>query len=256
MRARTRRVAAIYARIWRTYRAWAGNLLLLAVVVFVPLGLLDALLAEVDTESLDVTDGFRLVALIAAIAAVTATSLFGEVFYSGAVSVSLTHPQDERAPGLRELAGRVAYLKLIAVDLLYVSIVAIGFVFVIVPGILAFVFLGLAGPIVEIEKRGVFDAFRRSFHLVRHHFWLVLSVLAPVEVVGDAVSGAVADFVHHLLGHDLFATWLAEAASNVVFTPLFAVAVILLTLDLITATDGEAPTLNRHPAPLAVPARG
>jgi hypothetical protein len=239
---------AIYAQIGRTYWAWAPNLLVLAVVVFVPLGLLDAALNQVDTESLNVTDGLHIAALVGAIAAITATSLFGEVFYSGAVALSLTHPKDERPPRLREIAGRLAYLKLIAVDLLYVAAVAIGFVLVVVPGIVAFVFLGLAGPIVEIEKRGVFAAFKRSISLVRRHFWMVLLVLGPVEIAGDAVAEGVASLVHHALGDTFVATWIAEAASNVVFTPLFAIAVVLLTLDLIAATDGDAPPLNQEPA--------
>jgi uncharacterized membrane protein YhaH (DUF805 family) len=170
------------------------------------------------------------------------------VFYSGAVAISLTHPEHEHAPRLREIGRRVAYLKLIGVDLLYVATVAVGLVLFFVPGLLAFVFLGLAGPIVEIEKRGVFAAFKRSIGLVRRHFWLVLLVLGPVEIVGDAVAEAVANLVHHALGDSFLATWAAESASNVVFTPLFAIAVVLLTLDLIKATDGGAPHLNREPA--------
>jgi hypothetical protein len=245
---RRRRLLAIYARIFRTYRAWAPNLLVLAVVVFIPLGLLDAALNSVDTESLNVTDGLHIAALIAAIAAITATSLFGEVFYSGAVAISLTHPEHEHAPRLREIAHRIAYLKLIGVDLIYVAIVAVGFVLFFVPGLLAFVFFGLAGPIVEIEKRGVFAAFKRSAGLVRRHFWLVLLVLGPVEIIGDAAAEAVTSLVHHALGDSFFATWAAESASNIVLTPLFAIAAVLLTLDLIKATDGEAPHLNRQPA--------
>lgn len=250
---RRRRLLAIYVRIGRTYRAWAPGLLALAVVVFIPLGLLDAALNEVSTESLNVVDGLHIAALVAAVAAITATSLFGEVFYSGAVAISLTHPEHEHRPRLREIASRVAYLKLIAVDLLYVGILVIGFLLFLVPGIVAFVFLGLAGPIVEIEKLGVFAAFRRSIQLVRRHFWLVVLVLGPVEIVGDAVGKAVAGLIHHALGDSFVATWIAEAAANIVFTPLFAIAAVLLTLDLIEATDGEAPHLNRQPAP-ALPA--
>jgi hypothetical protein len=251
---RRQRLAAVYSRIFRTYRAWAPRLLVLAVVVFVPLGLLDALLNNVDTDSLNVVDGLHIAALVAAIAAITATSLFGEVFYSGAVAISLTHPEGEEPPTMLETARRISYLKLIAVDLIYVATLAIGFFLFLVPGVVAFVFLGLAGPIVEIEERGVFGAFRRSIGLVRRHFWLVLCVLGPVEVVGDAVGEAVTKLVHHLLGESFVATWAAESASNIVFTPFFAIAVVLLTLDLIAATDGRAPTLNRHPAPLVAPA--
>lgn len=245
---RRRRLLSIYVRIGRTYRAWAPNLAILALIVFIPLGLLDAALNEISTDSLNVVDGLHIAALIVAVAALTATSLFGEVFYSGAVAISLTEPEEEHPPRLRDIAGRLAYLKLIAVDLLFVAIVVVGFLLFLVPGILAFVFLGLAGPIVEIEKRGVFAAMRRSVALVGGHFWFTLFVLGPVELVGDAVAEQLAHLVHGALGDTFVAVWIAEAASNVVFTPLYAVAVVLLTLDLIKATDGEAPRLNREPA--------
>ncbi len=56
------------------------------------------------------------------------------------------------------------------------------------PGILAFVYLGLAAPVVEIEHRGVRAALARSVRLVRGHFWLVLAVLLPIEIASDAID--------------------------------------------------------------------
>ena len=49
--------------------------------------------------------------------AITTTGLLGEVFYSGAVALSLTHPEHEQPPPLRELARRINYGRLIVVDL-------------------------------------------------------------------------------------------------------------------------------------------
>jgi hypothetical protein len=84
----------------------------------------------------------------------------------------------------------------------------------------------------------VLGALRRSASLVRHDFWLVFLVLAPVELVGDAVAELVGHLVHGILGDSFLAIWLAESASNIVFTPIFALAAVLLTLDLI-ATKRE-----------------
>jgi hypothetical protein len=109
-----------------------------------------------------------------------------------------------------------------------------------VPGILVFVWFGLSGPVVEIEGRTVRGALRRSASLVRHNFWLVFLVLGPVELVGDVVAEFAAHLVHGLLGDSFFATWMAESTSNIVFTPIFAVAAVLLTLDLIAAKDAAA----------------
>lgn len=244
---RRRRLLAVYARVFRVYRAWWRNLLALAALVFIPLGFIDALLEGVDTSSLDVTDGFKVAALLGALAAVTASSLFGEVFFSGAIAASLTHPEDEEQPGFVHLARHISYGKLIAVDLIFVLMMVIGTVAFIVPGILVFVYLSLAGPVVELEKRRVWDGYRRSFQLVRGHFWMAAGLLIPVEILGDAVNDALVGAAHHLLGHDLLSAWVGEAVGNIVTAPVVSVAIVLLTLDLIHHRDGAAPSLKRRP---------
>jgi hypothetical protein len=244
-----RRLAAFYADIWRTYRGWMPALLTLAAIVFLPLALLDALSLQVDVDSLDLTSGIEIVALMLAVGAVTMTGLLGEIFFSGAIAISLTHPAHEGPPTLREIAGRIKYGRLVVVDVAFVTIVAAGLLVGVVPGVLAFVFLGLAGPIVEIEERSAIGALRRSFHLVRGNFWLVLWVLVPIEVVGDAIGGGLAAFVHHELGDTFLATWLAEAVANAFLSPIFAVAAVLLTVELIAAKEGAAPPLHATPVP-------
>jgi hypothetical protein len=243
---RTRRLTSLYARIWRTYRSQAPGLLLLGLIVFVPLGLLDAIAADVELDSLNLTDGLKLAAVIAAVGALSTTSLLGEVFFSGAVAVSLTHTEHERAPSLREIARRLRYGRLIAVDILYVLIVAVGLVLLFVPGVLAFVWFGLAGPVVEVGERTVRGALARSWQLVRGNFWVALGVLAPIEIVGDAIGEAIEGVIHDLLGESFLAGWLAESLSNIVFSPIFAVAAVLLTLELIREKDGRDPL--PHPA--------
>jgi len=244
-----RRVAALYSDIWQTYRAWARTLLALAVVVFVPLGLLDALSFQVDVDSLDLTNGIEVAALMLAVGAVTMTGLLGEIFFSGAIAISLTHPHGQQPPGLREIAGRVKYGRLIVVDVGFVAIVAAGLLLGLVPGVLAFVFLGLAGPIVEIEERSAVTALRRSIQLVRGSFWLVFWVLVPIEIVGDAIGGGLAALVNHELGDTFLAAWLAEAVANIFLSPIFAVAAVLLTVKLIAAKESTAPPLHRAPVP-------
>jgi hypothetical protein len=243
------RLRSTYGRIWRTYRGWAPSILLLAAIVFIPLGLLNALTMNVELDSLNIANGIKLAALALAVGAVTLTGLLGEVFFSGAIAISLTHPHGEEPPGLREIARRLNYGRLIAVDLLFVAIVAIGLLLGLVPGVLAFVWLGLAGPIVELEEQTAIGALRRSLHLVRGNFWLVFLVLAPIEIVGDAIGGGLAALVHALLGHTFVATWLAEAVADAALSPVFAVAAVLLTVDLIGEKEGAAPPVHAAPVP-------
>ena len=56
--------------------------------------------------------------------------------------------------------------------------------------------------------------------------------------LGDALTNLATHLAHGLLGDTLPAEWLADTAANIVFTPFYAVAAVLLTLDLIA--DGTA----------------
>lgn len=249
MRRRLGAVPRFYVRIVRTYARWAPFLLLLGAIVFVPLGLIDAIAVHLDIRSLDLGNGLELVAIATATLALAGTGLLGEVFYSGAVAVALTHPHDGRPPSLGEIAARLDYRRLVAVDLLYTLLVSVGILLLVAPGVAAFVWLGLAGPVVEIERRGVRAALARSMRLVRGRFWLVLGVLVPIELAGDGMANLTTSLTHQLLGGSLAAEWLSASLANIVLTPVYAVAAVLLTLDLIAEKDGKQARLHSEPAP-------
>ena len=238
---------ALYARIFRTYFSWAGTLLPLAFVVFVPLGLIHAIPVHYDVTHLDLDGAIDVFVLVLAVVALGATGLIGEVFYAGAVAIALTHPHDGHPPSLREVARMINYRRLIAVDLIYVVLIAAGLAALVLPGLLLYVYLGLVAPVVEIEEKGVRAAFTRSFDLVRGHFWVVAAILIPLEVAGGAITHAAINVAHLLLGDTFASGWLADTATNVVFTPFYAIAAVLLALDLIRDRDGSAPRL--HPGP-------
>jgi hypothetical protein len=230
-------LASIYLRIGRTYIRWAPSLLLLATVVFVPLGFVHALAIHAEIGSLSLGNGLKLAAILAAVIALSLTGLVGEVFYTGAVAISLTHPREGSPPSLREIASTIKYGPLIAIDLIYGALVAVGFL-AIAPGVLAFVWLGLAAPVVEIEHCGIRAAFRRSVQLVRGKFWVVAFVLIPIEIIGDSLTDLFVGLTHNLLGSELICEWIADVLSNVAFTPFYAVAAVLLTVDLIREKGG------------------
>jgi hypothetical protein len=242
-----RKSLALYRDIGRTYLHWARALLVLAVVVFIPIGLVHSLALHADIGSLDLDNGLAVLALAAGVAVLAVTGLLGEVFYTGAVSIALTHPHGGEPPTLREVARMINYRRLVAVDLIFAGLVSVGFVLLFVPGLVMFVYLGLAAPVVEIERRTVKEAFARSARLVRGNFWLAASVFVPIELAGDALTNLATGLTQDLLGESLLAEWLADAASNIAFTPFYAVAAVLLTLELIAARDGASPRLHSAP---------
>jgi hypothetical protein len=238
---------SLYGRIWRTYFAWAGTLLPLACFVFIPLGLVHAIPVHVEATSLNIDSGLEIFGSILALLLLVTTGLLGEIFYTGAVAIALTHPHDGEPPTLREVAGTVRYGTLIAVDLIFGVLVAAGTLAFLVPGILVFIYLGLAAPVVEIEHCGVRTALARSFSLVRGHSWLVLAILFPIEVFSDVATSVATHLSHNLLGDSLFAEWATDTATNIVLTPFYAVAAVLLTLGLIADKEGAGPRLHSTP---------
>lgn len=237
----------LYAEIGRTYLRWAPTLLLLAVIVFIPVGLVHTIAIHPDINALDLDGALQILGVVLAVMALAVTGLLGEVFYTGAVAISLTHPRDGRPPSLGEIARMVKYRRLIAIDLLYGALVAVGLVLLVAPGVAAFVWFALAAPVVEIEGRGVRAAFSRSVRLIRGRFWVVFAVLVPIELVGDAIATLAAGVAHDLLGETFLSEWLADVLANIAFTPFYAVAAVLITVSLIREKDGVAAELHSEP---------
>lgn len=213
-----------------------------------PLSLIETIDIHVELNSFDLGQGLVAAGALALVLALIGAALIGEVFYSGAVAVALTHDREGRAPSLRGIAHHLAYRRLIAVDLIFGALVLAGLALLVVPGVVLYVWFALAGPVVEIERPGVLAAFRRSRRLVRGRFWLVLAVLGPIELAGEAIAALAGALAHRLFGDSFLAEWATEALANVAFTPFLAVAAVLLTVGLIAEKDGRAPRLHSSPA--------
>lgn len=236
---------AAYVRIGRAYLRWAPFLLALGLFVFIPVGFVHSLAVEAEIGHFELGGPLILAGLVAALVVLVVTGLLGEVFYTGAVAASLTHAHDGSPPGLLEIARSIDYRRLIAIDLIYGAVVAIGVVLFVVPGLLAFVWFSLAAPVVEIEGRGVRASLRRSMRLVRGRFWLVFAVIVPIELVGEGIANGATEIAHDLIGNRHFLShWLADVLTNLAFTPFYAVAAVILTVALIHEKDGSGPPLR------------
>jgi hypothetical protein len=223
----------IYVETARTFRERAGFLLLLGTAIFVPIGLLDALadrVGEIHVGHLSEISSLATAALIAGLIVQAITSLLGEVFYSGAVALTLAD-REGRQPRLRDVARSLSYGRLIAVDILFGVGVVIGLLLFIVPGVVIFTWFALAGPLIEIERLGVRAAFARSRRLVRGHFWTILAVLGPITLASELLTDALLALSHGSIHNALLGDWIGESATNILLSPLYAVAAVLITLE-------------------------
>lgn len=229
------RARDIYVRTARTYWRRAGYLLLLGIAVFVPLGLVDALadrIQEIRVEDLGGFTDLGTYALLVAIVAQAVTSLIGEIFYSGAVALALARGEGSEPPAFLTIAKHLSYGRLILVDLIIAAGTAIGLLALVVPGLVFLTWFALAGPIIELEGTRVRAALKRSRQLVRGHFWAVFGVVLPISVGSEVLSTASLDWFHELIHSHILSDWAGEAVTGVLLSPLYAVAVVLMTLQL------------------------
>ena len=143
-----------------------------------------------------------LLTLITLVAAFIVAPLVGLVnfvlglFYTGAV-VRLVQDvedgrRDEEASALFKGVAPV-FWQLLAVAILAGIAIAIGFILLIIPGLILITIWSVVVPVVVLEKPGVFDSFGRSRELVRGHGWQVFGtlVLAWLIVVGLALVAGI-----------------------------------------------------------------
>lgn len=223
-----RRTVALQVRDW-------AHLFGLAVIVFVPIGLAEGLLDELEFDEVSFT------LVLAALSAI-AGALIGEVLYSGAVAGLIAEPpEDGRHPSLVQLARRLPILRLLAADILVVLVILGGAILLLVPGLIFFVWFAFVAPVIEIERRGIRDGFRRSRELARGRFWLVLVVIGGLEVCSEAALSGIESLAHSTLGDGHVVEWLADTAADVVVNPPYAVVLVLLAVELMREKPAASP---------------
>ena len=168
----------VIGRAFEIYRDQVGVLLPAALVVFA----VNALVSWVFDHGV-----LRLVAVVISIVLAT--------LYEGMVVQLVRDVQDGRRDStVGELFGSVSpvLLPLLAVSILAGLGIAIGFVLLIVPGLILLTWWSLVAPVTVIERPGVLAAFGRSRELVRGYGWPVFGTIVLVFLLVVAASIAAA----------------------------------------------------------------
>ncbi len=156
---------AIVSRIWEIYRDQFSVLVSTAVVLFS--------IQFVLTLVLSTAAAFALAILFWALS----------ILYQGMVVELVKDIQDGRRDhSIRDLIRSVepVFWPLAAVSVLFGIGVGIGFVFLIVPGLILLVIWSVVAPVTVLEHPGVFAAFGRSRQLVHGNGWNVFAVIVVV----------------------------------------------------------------------------
>jgi hypothetical protein len=230
------RVGDVIGETFSIYGQNVGSLIGSALLVFVVVGLISGILQSI---------GGIILVLVAAV-----VRLMGYALYTGFV-VKLV--QDVRDGRRDETMGELfssaapAIFPLIGFGILFGIGVAFGLVLLVVPGLILLTFWSVGAAAIVAERAGVFEAFGRSWSLVRGDAWPVFGTLVVVLLIVIAIGfvlGAIATPIGDA------AILIAAVISNAVTAPVFALATAVMFFD---PGGGEAtevaPTTQASPPP-------
>jgi hypothetical protein len=208
-------VGGVIRRVFDIYVDQAPVLLPASAVVFVITGIVTALLVAA-------APGLVLLALLLSLVATT--------LFTGMVVELVADLQDGRRDhSVGDLLRAAAPVlgQLILVGIVAAIGIVIGFLLIIVPGLILITIWSVAAPVVVLERPGVFPALGRSRELVRGNGWqvfgvifvlffLVLFVSSGIEIAADS-AGTAAGLVARVVVGVLSAPFSALAAAVLYF---------------------------------------
>jgi ABC-type multidrug transport system fused ATPase/permease subunit len=229
-------IGGTLSQIFSTYGNQAGVLLPVAFGLFLIVAVVNGILAG----GVLVLVGF-------------AVSIVAGTLYQGMVVGLVRDVQDGRRDSsvgdLIDAAWPVV-LPLIGVGILAGIAIAIGFVLLVVPGLILLTIWAVVAPVIVIERKGVIDSFGRSRELVRGNGWQVFGVIFVVFLI-TAVVGVVLGVIGAGVSDSLGGRILFNLIASTLTAPItaLAAATIYFRLLAIKGESAESPAAAAAPLP-------
>jgi hypothetical protein len=222
-------IGSVISRVFKIYADQASVLLPAAAVVFVGVGVISALLVVIAP----------VLALLAFIVILVGTTLF-----TGMVVELVADVQDGRRDatvGQLLQAARPVIGKLILVGIVAGIGIAIGFILIIIPGLILITIWSVAAPVIVLERPPGLGALGRSRELVRGNGWQVFGVIV-VLVIGVSIVAAVIEAIGDAGGTGVGIV--VRVIVQILTAPITALAASVLYFELrgpaTVATPGES----------------
>jgi hypothetical protein len=224
--------ANIFERLFAVYREQFGLFVPAALIVFLPVAIINGLIAS---------GGGIALALIAVV-----VSVIAGFWLQGMIIEAVRDIQDGKRDF--DVAGLFNAVLPVLPALIGVGILAglgivVGFILLSVPGLILLTWWAVVAPVVVIERKGV-DALGRSRELVRGNGWQVFGVIVVVfiiQLIANGILGAI--FGGGFLGQSI-----ASLLSGALVGPIPAIAAALVYLELLRLRGEAQPHAGAGPA--------
>jgi hypothetical protein len=219
-------VSGVLGEAWQQYRAHAAHFLVIAFMIYLVAAILEAILGILPGIIGGLLAG--VVGLIAAFLLQAALVKAVQDVRDGRVDLNVGETVSAAFP----------YIVPVAVASILASIaIAIGFVLVIVPGLILLTFWSLIIPSIVIGGAGVLDSFAQSWRTVRGYAWpvfgtyvLVFLILIVVNIVLGLILSALPALARNFI---------SSIVSGTLIAPFLALVVTLLYYRLTAAHGGR-----------------
>jgi len=229
-------VGGVLSEAFALYRRFFARFFLTAAAVFVVLNLFSAIAADAGADADDALAAFwGLVGLVVA--------LVGSLWVQGALTATVANVRDGRAE--EDIESTYRRVRPTLIPLLLAGVLAgigilLGFILLIVPGLILLTRWVLVTPAVVLERLGPTEALRRSWNLVRGHSWTAFGVIV-VTLVISAIAHVIFVGVFAFLP-DFLRNWIGGLVANSLVTPFVALSWTLMYFHLRgdSSTPGQA----------------
>jgi hypothetical protein len=226
------RIGDVLSEAWDLYKRFFGQFFLTALVVFV---VLDLLAAVVDTASGDNTGANLFWALLGAL-----ISVVGYFWVQAALIETARDVRDGRADrsiGETYVAVRPRLPSAIIAGILAAIGIGIGLILLIIPGLFLLTIWSMVIPVVVIESRSAGEAFTRSREVVRGNGWSVLGLIIVVFLL-VAITSIIVRLIFSPLPN-FIEVWLGSLLADSLTVPFAAAALTTAYFKLVGQEAGE-----------------
>jgi hypothetical protein len=223
----------IASEMWRVYRQHWRFLVPAAVVILLPQSIADGILEGFHVEHIrNLVDVATIgVALLTAV-----VNLMGQAVYAGLTAAAVVDWRAGRPlPPTSTLIRSMPIARLIALDVVVTIGAGIGFILLIVPGLIFLTYVAASAPVLKLEHLRVRAAIRRSIGLVRGRAPRVFVIIAGTIVLTESAVQAMAAPFH---GAALLSA--VNLVGEAIFQPFEGLVVALVAIHLLEL-HGQAP---------------
>jgi hypothetical protein len=247
-------IGSVFERIFSTYGKQFGLLIGIALVIFIPVAIVNGLVLADKTTALGL--------LVS-----TIVTWIGTYWYQGTVVLAAEDMLDGRRDhtiGSLMSASAPFIPSLIGAGILAGIGITIGLILIIIPGLFLITIWAVIAPVIVLEKTGVLGSFGRSTELTKGNRWRVFGVLVLIFIV-TAIVGGIVNGIFRSIIDGFGGVAIGDLLVHVLLAPLSALAAAILYFGLkqvhdgggvAPAVDGPVPTPSGPESPLVSPAPG